>query len=291
VRGPPPPLITVSAVTSHQPPRTWHRFGIGDPKGGGAVYRRRPHALMSTAARRRRAAVTARFPFDQPNCHSRSNGLVAGPATRGSAWWLGLSRFSRRWHVVVMDEPRPNRSDVALLVAAQTDPDAFGEFYRRHAIGVERWLRTQTPDLATAADLTAETFAQALVSLRRFRGSTDEQAVGWLFGIARNLVRRFYRRGRAELQMCRRLGIQLGHDADELARLEAQIDARAQASELSDALSTLPDAQRQALQLRVIDELDYHEAAALMGTSEQNARIRVSRALKTLSLRLQGVHR
>ena len=183
------------------------------------------------------------------------------------------------------------RSDLELLVAARTDPEAFGEFYRRHALGVERWLRAQTPDLATAADLTAETFAQALVSLKRFRGASDEQAVGWLFGIARNLVRRYRRRGRAELEICRRLGIQLDHDPDELARLEAQIDAHAQASELSDALSILPDAQRQALQLRVIEELDYHEAAALMGTSEQNARIRVSRALKTLSLRLQGVSR
>jgi RNA polymerase sigma-70 factor (ECF subfamily) len=188
-----------------------------------------------------------------------------------------------------MDGRSVKRSDVQLLVAARSDPQAFGEFYRRHAIGIERWLQTQTPDLSTAADLTAETFAQALLSLRRFRGTNDEQAVAWLFGIARNLVRRFHRRGRAELQMCRRLGIQLDHDMDEPARLEAQIDARTDASDLSDALNTLPDAQRQALQLRVIDELDYRDAAALMGTSEQNARIRVSRALKALSLRLQGV--
>jgi hypothetical protein len=62
-----------------------------------------------------------------------------------------------------------------LLLSARADPEAFGEFYRRHAIGVERWLRTQTPGLATAADLTAETFAQALVSLDRFRASSDEQ--------------------------------------------------------------------------------------------------------------------
>ena len=182
-------------------------------------------------------------------------------------------------------------SDAELLVAARADPEAFGEFYRRNAIGVERWLRTQTPDLATAADLTAEAFAQALVGLDRFRGTSDEQAIAWLFGIARNLVRRLHRRGRVELEVCRRLGIELVHDEEELARLEAQIDACAQAPDLSDALNTLPDGQRQALQLRVIDELDYHEAAALMGTSEQNARIRVSRALKTLSLRLQGVHR
>lgn len=190
-----------------------------------------------------------------------------------------------------MHDPRLNRSDVQLLLAARSDPQAFGEFYRRHANGVERWLRTQTPDLATAADLTAETFAQALVSLKRFRGTSDEQAVGWLFGIARNLVRRFHRRGQAELEMCRRLGIQLDHDPDELARLETQIDAHTEAPGLSEALDTLPDTQRQALQLRVIDELDYREAAALMGTSEQNARIRVSRALKALSLRLQGIQR
>lgn len=187
-----------------------------------------------------------------------------------------------------MEESRRGRSDVRLLVAARRDPQAFGEFYRRHASGVERWLRTQTPDSATAADLTAETFAQALVGLKRFHGTSDEQAVAWLFGIARNLVRQFHRRGQAELQMCRRLGIQLDHDADGLARVEAQIDAHTEAPGLSEAIDTLPDAQRRALQLRVIDELAYREAAALMGTSEQNARIRVSRALKALSLRLRG---
>lgn len=190
-----------------------------------------------------------------------------------------------------MTASSPTPSDIELLAAAQGDPEAFGEFYRRHAVGVERWLRTQTPDLATAADLTAETFAQALVSLGRFRGTTDGQALAWVFGIARNLARRLHRRGRSELEMCRRLGVQLEHDENELTHLEARIDARCEASSLSDALNTLPDPQRQALQLRVIDELDYREAAALMGTSEQNARIRVSRALKTLSLRLQGVHR
>lgn len=202
-----------------------------------------------------------------------------------------MSHFRLRWHFRVVTGSSPIPSDVELLTAAQDDPEAFGEFYRRHAIGVERWLRTQTPDLATAADLTAETFAQGLVGVGRFRGTTDDQALAWVFGIARNLVRRLHRRGRAELAMCRRLGIQLDHNEDELTHLEAQIDARREASSLSDALNTLPDTQRQALQLRVIDELNYHEAAALMGTSEQNARIRVSRALKTLSLRLQGVHR
>ena len=114
-----------------------------------------------------------------------------------------------------MRDYRLRSSDAELLVAARADPEAFGEFYRRNAIGVERWLRTQTPDLATAADLTAEAFAQALVSLARFRGTSDEQAIAWLFGIARNLVRRLHRRGRVELEVCRRLGIELVHDEED----------------------------------------------------------------------------
>lgn len=108
-----------------------------------------------------------------------------------------------------MNEFRPIDSDVELLRAARADPDAFGDFYRRHAVAVERWIRAHTPDIATAADLTAETFAQALVSLDRFRGKTDESARGWLDGIARNLVRRYHRRGRVELATCQRLGSSL----------------------------------------------------------------------------------
>ena len=189
-----------------------------------------------------------------------------------------------------MSDLEPILSDVQLLRAARTDPDAFGDFYCRHAVAVERWIRARTPDMTTAADLTAESFAQALVSLDRFRGTTDESARGWLYGIARNLVRRYHRRGRVELATCQRLGIQLDHDPDELAEIESQIDAAIQTTELTEALDTLPDTQRQALQLRVVEEMDYPEAAALMGTTELNARIRVSRALRTLSVRL-GVPR
>ena len=72
-----------------------------------------------------------------------------------------------------MNEFEPVDSDIELLRAALSDPDAFGSFYRRHAVAVERWIRAQTPDLATAADLTAETFAQALVAR-----ATSQRAAG-----------------------------------------------------------------------------------------------------------------
>jgi RNA polymerase sigma factor (sigma-70 family) len=181
--------------------------------------------------------------------------------------------------------------DRELLAAARRDPEAFGVFYRRHALGLERWLRTQTPDLATAADLTAESFAQALVGLDRFRGENDAAAQAWLFGIARNLVRRYHRRGRVEMATCAKLGVQVAYEPDELTELETRLQALGRATDLADALNELPSAQREALELRVLDELEYTEAASLMGTSEQNARMRVSRALRTLHQRLQGASR
>ena len=60
-----------------------------------------------------------------------------------------------------------------------------------------------------------------------------------MYGIARNLVRRYHRRGRVELKTCQKLGIQLDHDPDELAEIESQIDAALQMPELTEALNPL----------------------------------------------------
>jgi RNA polymerase sigma-70 factor (ECF subfamily) len=139
-----------------------------------------------------------------------------------------------------MSTPKPTSGDAQLLRAAWTDPEAFGEFYRRHALAIERWIRGQTPDMATAADLTAETFAQALVGLGRFRGRSDESARAWRYGIARNLVRRYHRRGRVEVATCQRLGLQLDHDQSELDALESRLDAVSYEPELTRAIQMLP---------------------------------------------------
>jgi RNA polymerase sigma-70 factor (ECF subfamily) len=47
-------------------------------------------------------------------------------------------------------------------------------------------------------------------------------------------------------------------------------------------LGRLSDEQREALQLRVVEETPYEEVARRLGVSEQAARARVSRGLRTL---------
>jgi RNA polymerase sigma-70 factor, ECF subfamily len=50
----------------------------------------------------------------------------------------------------------------------------------------------------------------------------------------------------------------------------------------------LPPDQRAALELRVVQQLDYDEVAGRLGISQNAARLRVSRALRSLTVELQG---
>ena len=65
---------------------------------------------------------------------------------------------------------RRPRTDVDLLRAARRDDDAFCELYARWAPELHAWFARRTSSWDTAGELTAETFAEALRSLRSFRG-------------------------------------------------------------------------------------------------------------------------
>jgi len=110
--------------------------------------------------------------------------------------------------------------DEQLLAATSRDPRAFGEFYARHERAVFRYFYRRVRDAELAADLSAECFAAALLGASRFRGG-DAPAVAWLFGIARNLLRRSAEKRRVESKARARLGMgPLVLEDDTLAALE-----------------------------------------------------------------------
>lgn len=76
---------------------------------------------------------------------------------------------------------------------------------------------------------------------------------------------------------------------DDCAAVEARMTADAYESPLDQALAELPTSQRDALELRVVEELPYRDVASQLGCSESAARLYVSRALRSLRTRLQGV--
>jgi len=178
--------------------------------------------------------------------------------------------------------PGAVRTDAELIALAQRDSEAMAELYRRHVRAIHGWLLRQVPESA-ASELAAETFAQALSSLNRFRNEANGSAAPWLFGIAHNLVRRYYEKQRIEQRARERLELPLTSYEDEFAGAESD-EARAELERtVREALGKLPEAQRRVLELRVVGELPYAVVASRLGCSEVAARIRVMRALGALS--------
>lgn len=171
-------------------------------------------------------------------------------------------------------------SDEELLAVGTRDAEAFGELYDRYEDRLLAFFRRATGQAELAADLTAEVFAVAIVSAGSFRSELGS-AGGWLFGIARHELSQSWRRGRVEAQARRRLGMEPLVLSDE--NLE-RIDRLGEAG-VTDSLTlleALPADQRAAVRARVIDGLDYSEAARALGCSEMVVRQRVSRGLRRL---------
>lgn len=176
------------------------------------------------------------------------------------------------------------RSDAQLVAAARRDPEAFRCLYDRYAERLHGFFARRTGSRDAALDLTAETFAQAWMSRRRFRDLAGGSAGPWLFTIARRVLITSVERRRLETSALERLQVEhletnVVPDERWLDGLDADLDA---------ALQTLPRDQRRALELRIVGGLSYAGVADRLGCSPTAARIRVSRGLARLRALLEG---
>lgn len=184
--------------------------------------------------------------------------------------------------VVVTPEDREGQ----LLLDARRRPEAFGELYELTERKIVAFFYRRTACAATAADLTSETYASALRGLRRFdpdRGT----GIGYLFGIANNLLLQWQRREQVEQSARRRLGMRVDVAASAAVDdIEELVDFDALKEPLALALDDLTAGVRDAVKLRIFEELEYDEVASRLGCSPGTARVRVSRGLSRLGRRL-----
>ena len=175
------------------------------------------------------------------------------------------------------------RSDAELLRAASDDPEAFGVFYDRHVRMMLAYFYRRTASAELAADLTAETFADAFESRRRYR-DTGAPATAWLLAIAKRQLSRVARRGRVDDRARRRLGMpRLAIDDVSLERIEELADFQSTRTAIRAALDDLSPKLAEAVKLRVGLELSYAEVAERLGCTEATARARTARGLGRLT--------
>ena len=162
------------------------------------------------------------------------------------------------------------------------DSQALGTLYRRHAGSALAVAVRIVGDRDAAEDVVHDTFVAAWENIDRFHPSRGS-ARAWILAIARNRAIDRRRAVRPSIEAA---------DADAFALLRTGADptleevlGRLQRGELRDAIDTLPDEQRRAIDLAYFAGHTYREIAALTGVPEGTANGRLSRALAKLRAR------
>lgn len=175
-------------------------------------------------------------------------------------------------------------SDAELIVVSVVDPEAFCVLYDRWAATLLAFLLRRVGNPEVAADLLAETFATVFEQRAKFRDS-GHPGSAWIYTIASSQVARYYRRRKVELKAVERLGIAVPQlDEESLAAFERIADSDPGAGLLvSEAISQIPSGEREAVHLRVVEDLEYREIASRLNCSVVAARVRVHRGLARLT--------
>lgn len=168
------------------------------------------------------------------------------------------------------------RDDWALLREAPRNAEALDALYRRHRDYVFRlaWGFTASRDLA--GDVVQEVFMRLMS--RRLRWRRRAAFRTWLYGLVRNVSREQRRRqGRESDGAESRLATAVAADSAETEQRLA---------ELAGLLGTLPEKQREAVVLRLLEGLSTAETAALMGCREGTVKAHLHKATVALRARL-----
>src|SRR5580704_7698545 len=172
----------------------------------------------------------------------------------------------------------PAQTDDELLFRLRNgDEQAFAALYRRRQAAIYRFALHMSGSQTVAEDIAQEVF---LALLREECGYDRERGTlsGYLFGIARKLVLRHRERGRSD--------VPLESETDESSTRElaivddplAGLTRHETIESLRRAVQGLPRRYREVVVLCDLEEVDYAEAAVILGCPIGTVRSRMHRA-------------
>jgi RNA polymerase sigma-70 factor (ECF subfamily) len=171
-------------------------------------------------------------------------------------------------------------TDAQLLEITPRHGDAFSIFYERHLRSILAFLLSRTGNAEVAEELACEVFAAAFIGARTYEPTRGEPRA-WLFGIAKITLLRSYNQHAIEQSARLKLGVSVGgYNEDAWERAERRLDTSLPG--LQATLERLTDAEREAVEARVVHELSYAEIARDQDASEAAIRQRVSRGMSKL---------
>src|SRR5262245_55835596 len=186
---------------------------------------------------------------------------------------------------------RSSTSSVGAAGAGQTGGPAGEDSFAREALSYVDSLYgtalrlTRRP--ADAEDLVQDTYLKAFRSAHQFEPGTNLKA--WLFTILHNTFRNMRRHdGRSPVDVDSEAVEQAADDMPGTQSPEQILTRASLDTDLQNALDALPEAFRQAVWLRDVEELSYAEMAKVLDVPIGTVMSRISRGRRALSEGLQA---
>lgn len=172
--------------------------------------------------------------------------------------------------------------------------ESLQRLFQEHGAAVEQFFRLRRCSPQEAEDLAQETFLNAYLGFHTFRG--DASLKTWLLKVALNVWRNELRRRSALKRAAQEVPLEDPESGEEELELQIETD------ELMDMLlreerrrfivqelRKLPPQMRRCMFLRVLQDLKYHEIAAILRISVQTVKSQLFQARQRLKETLEEV--
>ena len=173
-------------------------------------------------------------------------------------------------------------SEATLITAAQKTPVLFKPLYLHWAPPVYKYLLYQVGNIDDAEDLTSQVFLKIYQEIPRYQHRGYFAA--WLFTIARNTVRDYFRKS----------GRQVSLDQAEKTTIHPdlldQVIKTEEMERLNRLIRALPEHELELIRLRYAAGLSYAEIGALVRRSEEATRKAISRLILRLQSQMENDH-
>ena len=184
-------------------------------------------------------------------------------------------------------------SETELVEQARSAPESFGQLYERYYGRIRNYIYRRTLNVATAEDLTSNTFFKAIRALPRYKHRAPFCV--WLYRIATNEIRMHRRSAWFRRMMSME---QVGTEAiDRIYFVSPEAHARIENEErmrqyaaMHEALKRLPEPYQTVLVLRYYEGLKHEEIAHVLGKRTGTIKSLVSRGLKRMARLMKKKH-
>lgn len=155
--------------------------------------------------------------------------------------------------------------------------DRLQQLYSEHQQRLFKYFYARTTNKQSAEDLTHDVFYEASKTIHLYRG--DASLLSWLYGIANNLLKKYYRSKKYEQSLQQKLEEPTIQPVSELERL---VEQKMQVQVIHERIMQLEETAKQIVLLRLYSELSFKEIGEIVGCTENYARVQFHRLKQQL---------